>query len=1663
MLLHDLEASPATGGSYQGWALNPMTISTLADTFNDLEPVIAQDAHLAWMGIAPFFRLTAAVYSGRIVGLPYTNDVFSLFYRRDILATAGLPMPSTWDELLVTAQLLNGSDFDQDGLPEYGFCFPHTPTCPYTAFALAAVWAPHIVATGRPMGLFFDSPTMRPLTGTAAMADALTIIRRLKALAAPSDATQACNGQSDAFAAGRCVFTVAPTIAFKHSLVARNGTLRGKIGTAMMPGSPEVLNRQTGAMERCTKEICPYAELLTGLVDPDATLAAATAAAAAAPPGNGSGFAAAAAVLAAAPRAWQWVNRAPFLGNGALSAGVNKLASPAEQLAVYEAFVWAIDPEVLWPRVLRVNALRAQPTRREHFDPANLGRWVAAGYHVDDIREHLAVVSAAIEHPNALLTLRLPGSVQVVQAMQAAVMSAVSTSRPIAEIMARLTDRVYDVYDNFSDPKEFAYLRNTYYMLQGYLPTASPPPEPAASAPSGSPSTTTILIATLVPCLGLAGLVLVGLGLLSYVRPAWLPWRLRLRRGGSGAPPGYGPLSTVVVTDLQDSTPLWEALDPLVMQEAMRLHDGIVRRWAFHTPQAAAAWALETQAQLLTAPWPEALLAHPSAAVVTLRDVMELAEARRAKIVEELAAAASCASFLAPTCSGASLRSNATRSLGLQGLQLLAMGPSGGSYQDLASSLSAVTGLAHVDATTLTAAAGGGNGFGVGSVRAATCTAIPVGGTRPSGGGVTAPDGCGGAAGFCDRSLVMPLRASTANALAPFGASGRGGSSSGGGRDFDGGGGGGCDGRISGVQAYGDGGGGGEITVVRSVGVMQRRSAEMPRDANTPPPSDATPTVTDAVRMGSVTPEVASPQNSSLLPAGLVAPAGCEDACAAAASSFGAETQPAPENGPGIGTASPELSRLCSAAPPPPESPLPATALRGTSSAASELRSPSPSGFAASAAALGPGGPVNANFVTSTSMQALTQPVPSLCSESANQSSTTLPHLTADVLMHNSPGMRGAMARVLSKAGLPPQPPIYGYGSLRSKLRVGSATGMLGGGASLVSEEPPLRPISGQLLPAPLSPTATSVVSTMYNRPPEPYGYAVLAAMLGGGAAGIRSSRSDHVLFRGLRMRMGIVLGIGEGSTVSVCGVRATYGGSCVNTAKAVADAGQGGMVLLTAPAAAELAARPSPATESALYWQEGTHALKNLEAEETTLMLSGELQGRLPYNMLRHGRQLRSGTQLAPGLTGAPVGTVLVAHLTGCGLANLFAWDKALASAALEQLWAVASRLAAESGGCAFRCHHGCGAAFTDATGAVQWGVKCVATLREHEEWSPELLKHELCEPLYLGGALVQRGLRVKVAVHVGPVRPDPGVGSCEGLYLGVRSRALAPVLEQLTAVGKSGWVVCSHAAASLYLSADKSNRNQNQIQNPVQVQNQIHVHNAQTPPARTGSRLSGLVTGNSGGTAAAASAAWTAAASPRAAAAGPGFSAGAFGLQPVVSAPASAAAEITALDSIARSNDGGPGGPSGPFGGTAGSAGGSGGSGVAAVAAAVFTALGASGSAAVAPAPTASAGGAPAGSCPAGGSPRAGGRAAEGRRTVALDSPFRSAAAAAAPFSANPNPCPNASGLWPVVFIPFKGEGRLAARSAAFGIGAGGGGVGGIGGVPAAPMYIAVLGRSA
>ncbi|KAG1667756.1 hypothetical protein FOA52_016195 [Chlamydomonas sp. UWO 241] len=158
-------------------------------------------------------------------------------------------------------------------------------------------------------------------------------------------------------------------------------------------------------------------------------------------------------------------------------------------------------------------------------------------------------------------------------------------------------------------------------------PRPGAPPAPPTSGTASSVNVASIVAPVVVSCVALLAVAVFARWWYKRRRQA-LPLHLRF------AEPQPGPDTTLVVTDIQDSTNMWETLPGDVMDECLVTHNAIMRRclseyhgtesategdafiMAFHTATEAVSFCLSVQEQLMAAEWPAELLAHASACEV---------------------------------------------------------------------------------------------------------------------------------------------------------------------------------------------------------------------------------------------------------------------------------------------------------------------------------------------------------------------------------------------------------------------------------------------------------------------------------------------------------------------------------------------------------------------------------------------------------------------------------------------------------------------------------------------------------------------------------------------------------------------------------------------------------------------------------------------------------------------------------------------------------------------------------------------------------------------------------------------------------------------------------------------------------------------------------------
>ncbi|KAG2496557.1 hypothetical protein HYH03_005380 [Edaphochlamys debaryana] len=552
----------------------------------DLSLLVSADPNLGWSAILPQLREASVFYNGAIVGLPLVVSPYFLMYRRDIFERDGLAVPQTWEEFTALAEARHG----MDGMA--GACVMAIG-CRAESLTLRTILASYLQTRGTQSGFLWDPQNMDQLINSPAGEQALKIFRRLVAVGPQEPNTPSC--VPDHFNRGNCLMDIAKGTRFKDgSIGPPDATVaRGRMGFALLPGSTRVLDRATRQLAPCTKELCPLATEST-LEDGQLRL----------------------------------VNRPITLTS--LIVLLNGLSPVQYQFYAYQLFSLLTSSSIVGAKggmLLQPNELL--PMREEDLSLDHLPNWEASSYDRGDTERFLRVYRASVGAPNMSPDVKIRLTSNVTAALLAAALRYNSPSTPASQLPSVLEglQRALDSIVEAEGGREaFASDYRRSIGWEGHATTAP------VAAPRKQPEPSQdwrVAVAVAVPC-GCAVLA-------AAVATAVLLVRRRRRQrhaakqAGRDAPPGPGERTTLVVTDIFDSTRLWEALDASVMDEAISVHHRVMREavaalrgyesstegdsflLAFHAPEDALGFCLRAQHALLAAPWPPALLELPGA------------------------------------------------------------------------------------------------------------------------------------------------------------------------------------------------------------------------------------------------------------------------------------------------------------------------------------------------------------------------------------------------------------------------------------------------------------------------------------------------------------------------------------------------------------------------------------------------------------------------------------------------------------------------------------------------------------------------------------------------------------------------------------------------------------------------------------------------------------------------------------------------------------------------------------------------------------------------------------------------------------------------------------------------------------------------------------------
>ncbi len=325
-----------------------------------LDDRIAKDKALQWNAIAPFFRDFSATYAGKKYLVPLDGDFHMLYYRTDVFAKAGLKPPETWDEYLADAKALNGKDFNGDGTKGFGSCIAKKRNAQSYWF-VTDVAGSMIQSKGTGQGTFFDTKDMKPLVDNEAFRKALEFLKESGKYGPPGELNMDVSDTRPLFVSGKCALNLDWGDVGVLAVDPKVSKVIDKTGSAITPGSKQVLNWATGKLEACTAANCPYAI-------------------------NG-------------------VNHAPYAAFGGWSGGINAKARPRVKDAAYAFFSYMSQPAQSDVDVT-IGVTGFNPYRTSQMTYNDV--WKRSGMSKVAGDSYLGAIGASLNSPNMILDLRIP-------------------------------------------------------------------------------------------------------------------------------------------------------------------------------------------------------------------------------------------------------------------------------------------------------------------------------------------------------------------------------------------------------------------------------------------------------------------------------------------------------------------------------------------------------------------------------------------------------------------------------------------------------------------------------------------------------------------------------------------------------------------------------------------------------------------------------------------------------------------------------------------------------------------------------------------------------------------------------------------------------------------------------------------------------------------------------------------------------------------------------------------------------------------------------------------------------------------------------------------------------------------------------------------------------
>jgi multiple sugar transport system substrate-binding protein len=326
----------------------------------DLTERVNADQALQWDDVAPFFRDFSATYNGRIYTIPLDGDFQMVYYRSDLLDEAGLEPPATWEDYLEIAKTFHGQDLNGDSEPDYGSCIAKKRNA-QSYWMIISVAGGFLQSQGTSQGAFFSTDDMSPLFNNEAFGKALDLYAETTRYGPPDEINLDVGDTRGLFTSGRCALSVDWGDIGTLAIDPATSKVQNKVGAVILPGSSQVLDRETGKLADCDAERCPHAT--------------------------------------------DGINHAPFAAFGGWSGAVNAGSSDEVKAAVYDFFSYLSQPEQSNEDVT-IGITGFNPYRTSQFE--NLDLWIKAGMSEEAAKDYLGAIADSLNSPNMVLDVRIP-------------------------------------------------------------------------------------------------------------------------------------------------------------------------------------------------------------------------------------------------------------------------------------------------------------------------------------------------------------------------------------------------------------------------------------------------------------------------------------------------------------------------------------------------------------------------------------------------------------------------------------------------------------------------------------------------------------------------------------------------------------------------------------------------------------------------------------------------------------------------------------------------------------------------------------------------------------------------------------------------------------------------------------------------------------------------------------------------------------------------------------------------------------------------------------------------------------------------------------------------------------------------------------------------------